>query len=128
MPEAVVDASALVEMLIGSALGEAVRSQLESQVLHAPAHVDLEVLSALARLERAGALSPASVRRGLKLQSEAPIQRHLLADLLAGAYRRRKSLRVSDALYVELGDRLDCRVLTTDQRLARATARATLIA
>lgn len=55
VPESVVvDASAMVEALVGTRLGGATRTRLRGCELHAPAHLDTEVLSALGRLHRAG--------------------------------------------------------------------------
>lgn len=47
MDEVVVDASALVDLLLDNALGGAVRRRIAGHVLHAPAHLDAEVLSTL---------------------------------------------------------------------------------
>jgi len=49
----------------------------------------------------------------------APVARHELKPLLAGAWRRRHRLRLVDALYVELADILGASLVTTDDRLAR---------
>lgn len=61
MPSAealVIDASALLEALLGTELGWAVRARLRGGDLHAPAHLDAEVLSALGRLHRILATLP----------------------------------------------------------------------
>ncbi|MHB8508213.1 MAG: type II toxin-antitoxin system VapC family toxin [Candidatus Dormibacteria bacterium] len=118
---AVVDASALVELLLGTAHGSRVSAAFgRFAALHAPAHLDAEVLSALGRLHRAGRLKPGEVRRRLEMLSDAPIERHPLASLVTGAWSRRDRLRLVDALYVELSDRLGAALLTTDARLATA--------
>ena len=65
MAEAVLDASALVDLLLGNEVGGAVRRRIAGHVLHAPAHVDAEVLSALGRLHRAGDLEAGSVESTL---------------------------------------------------------------
>lgn len=96
--------------------------------LHAPAHLDAEVLSALGRLHRAGELSAGAVEAASNELRSAPIVRHHLADLLEGAWRARDTLRLVDALYVELSTRLGTSVLSTDARLARASTRAELVA
>jgi len=57
----------------------------------------------------------------------APIRRHLLAPLLAGAWRLRHNLRLVDALYVELANRLDAPIVTTDAGLAAASPAADLL-
>jgi predicted nucleic acid-binding protein len=41
--------------------------------------------------------------------------------LLNGAWKLRHNLRLVDALYVELGNRLESPVVTTDARLAAAS-------
>ena len=129
MAEALVlDASAVVEALLGTTLGVEVRTRMRGHRLHAPAHLDAEVLSALGRLHRAGELVDSSVVSALDELATAPIQRHTLSSLLAGAWKRRENLRLLDALYTELATTLDEAVLiTTNARLARAEPRAELI-
>ena len=96
--------------------------------LHAPAHLDAEVLSALGRLHRAGELAAAAVTATLGELAAAPIHRHPLAGLLSGAWEARDQLRLVDALYVELAGSLgSLPLLTTDERLARASALAEFI-
>jgi predicted nucleic acid-binding protein len=129
-PEAlVIDASALVEALLGTDLGIEVRERMRGHRLHAPAHLDAEVLSALGRLHRAGELTQPSVTAALEVLAAAPIHRHPLSTLLQGAWRRRNNQRLVDALYSELAAALESApLLTTDTRLARTDDRAELIA
>ncbi len=129
-PEALVlDASAVVEALLGTDLGVRIRERMRGHLLHAPAHLDAEVLSALGRLHRAGDLDESTVAAALDELSAAPIRRHPLASLLSGAWARRESQPLVDALYVELALSLaSARLLTTDARLARSHDRAELIA
>jgi predicted nucleic acid-binding protein len=128
VPEAVVlDASALVEALIGTTLGLAVRKRLRGCELHAPAHVDAEALSALGRLHRAGELDAPTVSTALRDLALAPIIRQPLPALLAGAWAARDQLRLVDALYVELATSLQASLLTTDARLARSQAGTELV-
>jgi len=123
----VVDASAIVELLLGTTIGVAISQRIQQRALHAPAHIDAEALSALGRLQRSGQLLEREVTSRLKLLSEAPIERHLLSELILGAWRRRKNLRLVDGLYVELASQLGVRLLTTDARLAAATRVAELV-
>lgn len=123
----VVDASAIVEALIGTPLGAAARVRLRGCDLHAPAHLDAEVLSALGRLHRAGKLDAVAVSTALSELAVAPIVRHHLAGLLAGAWSMREPLRLVDALYVELSHTLNAALVTTDARLVRASATAELV-
>jgi predicted nucleic acid-binding protein len=125
----VVDASALVEALLGTNLGIKVRVRMRGQLLHAPAHLDAEVLSALGRLHRAGEIQESVAAAALDELAGAPIRRHPLASLLTGAWERRANQRLVDALYAELAASLDsASLLTTDARLARSDDRAELIA
>jgi predicted nucleic acid-binding protein len=124
----VVDASAVVEALLGTPVGSIVRARMRGCELHAPAHLDAEVLSALGRLHRAGDLDAASVVAALTELANAPIARHHLAGLLAGAWAAREQLRLVDALYVELSTVLAATLLTTDARLSRACGTAELLA
>jgi predicted nucleic acid-binding protein len=123
----VIDASGLVEALIGSTLGAAMRARMRGCELHAPAHLDAEVLSALGRLHRAGEVPAEAVEAALRELRSAPIVRHHLADLLDAAWQSRDRLRLVDALYVELGKQLGASVLSTDVRLARASTTTELV-
>ena len=117
MAEVVVDASAMVDLLLDNELGDAVRQRLAGHALHAPAHLDAEVLSALGRLHRAGDLEAEDVEARLRNLVAAPIQRHNVNDLLIGAWSRRHQLRLVDALYVQLAVLRDLALVTTDRRL-----------
>ena len=90
----------MVEVLLGTEAGLAVRERMRGCDLHAPAHLDAEVLSALGRLHRAGEVVTAAVSAGLGELASAPLRRHPLADLLTGAWDARERLRLVDALYV----------------------------
>lgn len=117
----VIDASVMVDLVARSSDRFAqVRARLAETVMHAPAHFDAEVLSALGRLQRSGILSVTQVDSALDELGQAPITRHPLSALLAGAWGRRDTLRLTDALYVELADAENLLLITTDQRLARA--------
>lgn len=120
----VVDASVLVDLLAGTGHAAPVAARLRGTALHAPAHLDAEVLSALGRLHRAGELTTADVDAALARLASIPLERHTVAALMTGAWARRADLRLVDALYVELAARMGVRVLTTDRRLARACSLA----
>lgn len=120
------DASVLVDLVIGGSSSPASREALAGCQLNAPAHVDVEVTSALARLRRGRLLTKAAARRALTAFEEAPLTRHGLPALVSGAWTRSADLRVADAFYVELAHQLGTRVLTVDARLARASTFAVL--
>ncbi|HEY1842475.1 MAG TPA: type II toxin-antitoxin system VapC family toxin [Mycobacterium sp.] len=119
--QVVIDASAMVDLVARTRdRFSAVRARLARTVMHAPAHFDAEVLSALGRMHRSGVLTVAQVDAALDELRQAPVTRHGLSSLLAGAWARRDTLGLTDALYVELADIAGLVLLTTDQRLARA--------
>lgn len=126
--QAVVDASVMVDLLARTRdRFAAVRSRLAGTAMHVPAHFDAEVLSALGRMQRAGLLTVADVDTALDELRQAPLTRHGLASLLAGAWARRGTFRLADALYVELAATTGLLLLTTDHRLARVCPAADLI-
>jgi predicted nucleic acid-binding protein len=124
----IVDASAMVDLLTGSPVSDAVRARLRAHELHAPAHFDAEVLSALGRLQRAGHLSASQAEERIDRLATAPVDRHALPPLLAGAWGLRQNLRLVDALYVELARQLEVAIATTDTGMAGASPFAELLA
>ena len=122
MSAVVVDASAMVDLLIFEASGQRIADRIEHHALHAPAHIDLELTSAFGRIERAGRLATAEIELRLNRWTTLVLERHPLSTLLAGAWSRRGSLRISDAYYVELATRLGLPLITTDRRLARTAS------
>jgi predicted nucleic acid-binding protein len=120
----VIDASALVDLLLGETASGRIADRIERSSLHAPAHIELELLSVFGGIERSGQLTSAEVDLRLRAAESVVIQRHALEGLSAGAWRRRQSLRIADAFYVELAAQLDVPLITTNLRLARASSRA----
>jgi len=117
----------MVDLLLGAGRATAIRDRLRGYDLHVPAHFDAEVLSAMGRLERAGHLRASDAEERLDRVSGAPLERHPLAPLLRGAWQRRHNLRLVDALYVELAQRLEAPIVTVDAGLAAAAPIAQLI-
>jgi predicted nucleic acid-binding protein len=111
----VLDASVVVDLLMRDAAMLPSGSELV-----APAHLDAEVLSALARLTRAGVLSSSAVDDMLAGLVELPLRRMPLPPLLASAFGLRDNISVHDGLYVALAYQLDASLLTLDRRLAAA--------
>jgi predicted nucleic acid-binding protein len=124
----VVDASALLDLLVSHQKGPIVECRLRGRSLHAPGHIDAQVLARLGRLEQTGFLTAAVLSRVVDTLAAAPIERHSLDDLLAGAWDRRNDLPLSDALYVELASMLGMKLITTDAALAGACPVAELVA
>lgn len=120
----VVDASAAVDLLVRSAAGEHVRQALtvaEEPTLMTVAHLDAEVLSALARLHRADVLTDQQVTDLLDRLSTLAMQRlPITPALLRAAWGLRDNVAARDALYVAAAKAVDGKLVTTDDRLARA--------
>jgi len=125
--EAVVDASLVVDFVLGGSRARAIGAHIDGLDLWAPAHIDAEILSAIGRMRRAGELSARQAGDRLDEAMDIPLRRELLDDLVGGAWRRRDRLRLADALYVELASRHDLALLTTDARLGRSARIAEVI-
>lgn len=117
----VLDASALVDVVADRRTRDWVLTALGEGDVHAPAHQPAEVLSAVARLERAGDLTAGGAAAAIDEALRLPQQLHALErGLVRRAFELRGHLRVLDALYVALADHLDAELVTTDTRLSRA--------
>lgn len=119
----VLDASALVELLLGTPRGRWVRACLADGdtgvgAFHAPAHLDVEVGQALRRIESSGEASPERCRAAVEILGEFPVRRHLVTPFLARIWDYRMNLTAYDAAYVALAEALDCPLVTFDERLA----------
>ena len=77
-----VDASVFVALATLRRGRRSVAERLVGVAMHAPAHVDVEVTSALARLSRAGTLSGDQAKAALDRFRDAPISRHELPGLV----------------------------------------------
>jgi predicted nucleic acid-binding protein len=120
----VVDASAAVDLLVRSDPGERVRQFLadtDDISLVTVAHLDAEVLSALARLHRGDVLNSAEVAGLLdRLATMAMRRLAITGSLLRAAWGLRDIVSARDALYVAAARAVRGQLLTTDDRLARA--------
>jgi predicted nucleic acid-binding protein len=114
-PIAVLDASVVVDLLVR---GEPALPR--GYVFVAPAHLDAEVLSALARLCRAETLSAKAVKEMLVGLSELAVQRMPLPTLLTEAFELRDNVTQRDSLYIALARLVDATFVTRDDRLALA--------
>lgn len=121
------DASVMVALLTSTSAVEPIARRLRGSVVHVPAHFDAEVLSALGRLHRSGAITAEDVTRYLERLAAAPYERHALAPLLAAAWQRRGNVRLVDALYLALSDQLGMPILTLDRGMAASAPRAELV-
>lgn len=113
----VIDAGALVELLLRTLRAESVQAAVENRQLVAPAVIDAEILSALRGLERNRAVTPGRAALAVEDLRDAPVERFALEPLLGRAWALRDRLTAYDALYVALAIELDCPLITTDDRI-----------
>lgn len=118
----VVDASALLEVLLRTPAAEKVEERLfdERESLHAPHLLDVEVAQVLRRYAGSGEIDPERGRAALIDLADFPIRRYPHGILLPRAWEIRDNLTAYDAVYVALAEALDAPLLTRDRRLATA--------
>ncbi len=123
----VVDASAVVELLLRTEIGERVESRMlgDNIALHGPELLDYEVLSALRRRELRDQIGPIRALEALEDLQQIPIKLHRTRSLHERAWGMRHNLTAADALYVALAEALGASLLTTDNALARAVSQHT---
>ena len=118
----VLDASALVELLLDTPTGREIGSRVADPALglHVPHLADVEVAQALRRYTKDGDLDPATAALLLDDLRALDLQRHAHEPLLDRVWELRRNLSAYDAVYVALAEVLDTKLLTCDGRLARA--------
>jgi predicted nucleic acid-binding protein len=118
----VLDASATVEMLLGTPLGERILDRVvqPGESLHAPHLLDVEVVSVFRRLLAVGQVADARATQAITDLSDLDLVRYPHGDLVMRAWTIRATVSAYDAMYVALGEALNAPVLTCDRRLARS--------
>jgi predicted nucleic acid-binding protein len=118
----VLDASALLELLLGTPGAAAVRERIASpdETLHTPQLLDLEVLQVLRRYRASGALSNQRARLAIDDLAALDLERYPHEPLLDRIWQLRDKLTAYDAAYVALAEALDAPLLTFDAHLAKA--------
>ena len=122
MTRVVIDASALADYLLGTAVGPAVTQVIVERDadLHVPALCDVEIAAVLRRAMRAGVLSARRASDAVIDLVDLPLTRYAHAALLGRILQLRENFTASDATYVALAEELEARLLTTDARFGRA--------
>ena len=116
----VIDASALVELLLQSKRAPAVLQAVGDTEMVAPDGINPEVLSTLRRLERIGQLRAARASLAVDHLVGAPVRRLPTLPLLPAAWTLRANVTSYDACYVALARELRCPLITGDLKLSRA--------
>jgi predicted nucleic acid-binding protein len=118
----VVDASALLEVLLRTPAARAVERRLfdAGESLHAPHLIDLEAAQVLRRYAAAGQITAERGRTALDDLAALGVRRYPHDWLLNRVWQLRDNLTAYDAIYVALSEALDAPLLTRDRRLAAA--------
>ena len=115
----VVDASAILELLLNSPAGPAVADRVldPAESVAAPHLLDIEVLQVLRRYVRAGDLDADRGAQAVEDLTDLPIARYSHDALAPRIWELRHNLTAYDAAYVALAEVLAARLLTRDRRL-----------
>lgn len=123
----VVDASALVDVLVEIPVNTDLLRRLEDAELHAPHLIDLELSSVLRRLVHAGSLAPEIAGVLHRRLDDVSLLRYAHAPLRRRVWELKDTLTPYDAVYVALAEVLAIPLVTCDLRMARAPGhRATI--
>ena len=116
----VIDASALVEVLVQSERAPAVLQAVGNTEMVAPDVINPEVLATLRRLERIGKLEAGRASQAVDDLMDAGVKCFPTLPLLPAAWTLRANVSATDACYVALARDLGCPMVTKDLRLSRA--------
>ena len=117
----VVDASAVIELLLRSAAGQRVAARIADpeEGLVAPHLLDVEVAQVLRRAEARGLITAERAVDALSLLQDLDAVRYPHGPLLERAWDLRRNCTAYDAVYLALAEALRAPLLTLDRRLAR---------
>jgi len=118
----VVDASALLELLLRTPAARVVENRLfaPGETLHAPHLLDVEVAQVIRRYAASGEIDGERGRIALTDLADLSLRRYPHDVLLPRIWQLRNNLTAYDAAYVALAEALDSPLLTRDKRLAAA--------
>lgn len=118
----VVDASVIVRLLQARPADELLQQRIAGadRGLHAPAHLDTEVLSAISGLTKGGKITRHRAYRMADQLASLRITRHQVAPFGRRLIMLRDNFTVYDAAYVVLAEYLGVPLLTCDAKFGRA--------
>ena len=115
----VIDASAMVQLLLRSTGWEAVESAIMHDDAFAPDLIDVEILQVVRRLWLGGEMTMARADAALEILQQLPLVRVPVHAVVAGAWRLRANASAYDACYLALAELTGGSLLTRDAGLAR---------
>ncbi len=117
----VVDASVVVNLLVGNADASAWAAELIAQGDLVATHIlPVEVANGLRRLEATGKISPRTAGRAQAEAGQLPIELFSYEPVSARVWELRHNVVPYDAWYVAIAELLDAPLATADRRLAAA--------
>ena len=107
-----VDASALLEVLLNTSAGTGIADRLfaAGETLHAPHLLDLEVAQVLRRYTASGEMDPRRGLQALEDLADLPLVRYPHDVFLSRIWELRDNLTAYDAAYVALAETLGARL------------------
>lgn len=118
----VVDASALLELLLGTERADRIGARVlaPDERLYAPHLLDIEIAQALRRLVQLKEIKAKRAEQAFEDLADFILQRYPHGNLLGRIWQLRESVTAYDGAYVALAEALDAPLITCDARLARS--------
>ena len=118
----VLDASGAVELLLRTSSGERLAARLadETDVIHVPHLIDLEIAQVLRRYVLQGTLDAPLAATALDRWRRLDVERYSHEPFLDRVWELRANVTAYDAVYLALAEVLSTVLVTGDRRLARA--------
>jgi len=125
----VVDASALIEVLLGTPVAGRLTERLFAvgETLHAPHLLDVEVAQVFRRYALARMIEAERGAEALEDLADFPITRYPHQPYLPRIWELRRNVTAYDAAYLALAEALDAPLLTRDAKLASSAGHRTRI-
>ena len=116
----VVDASALIEVLLNTSAASRLVDRLfaQGETLHAPHLIDVEVEQVLRRYALAGMLGAERGAEALEDLADFPMARYPHTPFLSRIWEMRHNVTAYDAAYLALAEALAAPLVTRDAKLA----------
>ena len=118
----VIDASAMLEVLLRTALAAAIEARVlaSDERLHAPHLLDVEVTQGLRRLTLLKEITAYRAQEALDDYNGFIVERSPHQDLLPRVWQLRNAMTAYDGIYVALAEALNVPLLTCDAKLGRS--------
>lgn len=118
----VLDASGALELLLNTTAGKRLAARLtdETETVHVPHLIDLEIAQVLRRYVLRGSLDERTGAMALRRWRQFDVERYPHEPFLDRVWRLRANVTAYDAVYLALAEALSMVLVTGDRRLAAA--------